>query len=54
MMYDWKVGCKHSFYVTNKKTYHTDEKSTLITDIDAEYLLSKETGSEFPHGKSHV
>jgi hypothetical protein len=45
---------KHSLYATNKKTYHIDEKNTLITDIYAEYMLSKETSSKFPHGKSYV
>ena len=37
-----------------QKIYHIDEKGALITNADAEYILSKEMNPKSPYWKIYV
>ena len=55
MMYDsLESWMKTLIQCYKQKIYHIDEKGALITDVDAEYLLSKNMNPRSPYWKLYV
>ena len=55
MMYDsLESWMKTLIQCYKQKIYHIDEKGALITDVDAEYLLSKNLNPRSPYWKLYV